>query len=149
MYEQLLDELEATQARYGEQRQPPCTDHRVEHLRQRVREELGAELPDAYAAFLRARDGLNHNGLFIYASETAPIVGATNATIQGIVQANLAWRDDEHFVNYLVFGEGNMDLYVRHLPTGDYHVVDRVPGNLIETHPSFEQLLAVALRAHL
>ena len=28
-------------------------------------------------------------------------------------------------------------------------VPDRVPGNLIETHPSFDQLLAAALRAHL
>jgi hypothetical protein len=42
-----------------------------------------------------------------------------------------------------------MDLYVRHLPTGDYHVIDLIAGNLIETHPSFDQLLAAALRAHL
>jgi hypothetical protein len=148
MYQQLLDELEAVQARYGEQPQPPCPDDRLEQLRQRVREELGAELPDEYIAFLRTRDGLNHNGLFIYASETAPVVGATNATIQGVVQANLGWRDYEPWGAYLVFGEGNMDLYVRHLPTGEYRVIDRVPGNIIETHPSFDRLLAAALRAH-
>jgi hypothetical protein len=149
MCQQLLDELQAAQARYGEQRQPPCTDELLEQLRRRVHEELGAELPDEYAAFLRAQDGLNHNGLFIYASETVPVVGATDASIQGIVEANVGWRDDEHLVTYLVFGEGNMDLYVRHLPTGDYHVIDRVPGNLIETHRSFDQLLAAAIRAHL
>jgi hypothetical protein len=149
MYQQLLDVLNAAQARYGEQRQPPCTDDRLEQLRRRVREELGAELPSEYAAFLRAQDGLNHNGLFIYASETTSVVGATNAIIQGIVEANLGWRDDPHASIYLVFGEGNLDLYVRHVPTGAYHVIDRVPGNLIESYPSFDQLLAAALKAHL
>jgi hypothetical protein len=149
MDQQLLDELRAAQAKYGEQRQPACTEARLERLRQRVRDELGAELPDEYAAFLRAQDGLNHNGLFIYASETAPVVGSTHATIQGIVEANLGWRDDERFLEYLALGEGNMDVYVRHVPTGEYHVVDRVPGNLIERYRSFDQLLAAALKAHL
>jgi hypothetical protein len=149
MLQQLLREFEAVQARYGEQRQPPCTDDRLEQLRRRMCDDIGAELPDEYAAFLRTQDGLNHNGLCIYASETAPVVGATNATIEGVVEANLAWRDDEHLAAYLVFGEGNMDLYVRHLPTGAYQVIDRVPGYFIEAHASFSQLLAAALRAHL
>ena len=149
MYQQLLAQLEAEKARYGEQRQPPCTDDRLERLRRRVRERLGAELPSEYAAFLRAQDGLNHNGLFVYASETAPVVGARDATIQGFVEANLVWRDDDRLCSYLVFGDGNMDLYARHLPIGEYHVLDRVPGNLVERYPSFDQLLAAALKAHL
>jgi hypothetical protein len=149
MYEQLLTQVGAKQAKYGEQSQPPCTEERLGRLRRRVREEIDAELPEGYADFLRTQDGLNHNGLFIYASETSPVVGAKDATIEGIVDANLGWRDDEHFNDYLVFGEGNMDLYVRHLPTGEYQVIDRTPGNLIETQPSFDQLLAAALKAHL
>ncbi|HLM58673.1 MAG TPA: YrhA family protein [Pyrinomonadaceae bacterium] len=149
MYEQLLTQVGAEQAKYGEQAQPPCTEERLERLRQRARRELGVEVPEEYAAFLRAQDGLNHNGLFIYASETSPVAGAPDATIEGLVEANLGWRDDEHFNSYLVFGEGNMDLYVRHLPTGDYQVIDRTPGNLIETHPSLDQLIAAALKAHL
>jgi hypothetical protein len=149
MYEQLLTQVGAEQAKYGERSQMPCAEERLERLRRRAREELGAEVPEEYAAFLRTQDGLNHNGLFIYASETSPVNGAADATIEGLVEANLGWRDDEHFNNYLVFGEGNMDLYVRHLPTGVYQTIDRTPGNLIETSPSFEQLLAAALKSHL
>jgi SMI1 / KNR4 family (SUKH-1) len=149
MYQQLLARLRLAQATYGEQSQPPCPDERLARLRRRVHDDLGAVLPDEYAAFLRTQDGLNHNGLFVYASETTPIVGAAGATIQGIVEANLTWRDDEQMVSYLVFGDGNLDLYALHVPTGEYHVVDRVPGNLIATYPSFEQLLAAALEAHL
>ena len=59
------------------------------------------------------------------------------------------WHDDEQLSAYLVFGDGNMDLYARHLPTDEYHVLDRVPGNLIERYSSFDQLLAAALTAHL
>jgi hypothetical protein len=149
MYEQLLTRVGAEQARYGERSQPPCTEEGLERLRRRAQEELGAEVPEEYAAFLRAQDGLNHNGLFIYASETSPVAGGADATIEGFVEANLGWRDDEFFKDYLVFGEGNLDLYVRHLPTGEYRVIDRTPGNLIEQHPSFDQLIAAALKSHL
>ncbi len=149
MYEQLLTRVGEEQAKYGERSQPPCTGERLERLRQRAPAELGAEVPEEYAAFLRAQDGLNHNGLFIYASETSPVAGGADATIEGFVEANLGWRDDEFFNDYLVFGEGNMDLYVRHLPTGEYQVLDRTPGNLIEAHPAFDQLIAAALKAHL
>lgn len=149
MYEQLLTQIGAEQARYGERSQPPATEERLERLRQRAREELGAEVPEEYLDFLRTQDGLNHNGLFIYASEPSPVEGTTDATIDGLVEANLGWRDDDFFKDLLVFGEGNMDLYVRHLPTGEYRVIDRVPGNLIETHPSFKQLIAAALKSHL
>jgi hypothetical protein len=38
---------------------------------------------------------------------------------------------------------------VKHLPTGEYQVIDRTPGNLIQTHPSLAQLMAAALKAHL
>ena len=149
MYRQLLDELQGEQTRYGGHRQPPCTEERLALLRRRVREELGAELPDEYLAFLREQDGLNYNGLFVYASETTPIVCVRDASIQGIVEANLGWRDVETMRDYLVFGDGNMDLYARHLPTGEYHVLDRVPGNLIETHPSFELMMVAAFKSHL
>jgi SMI1 / KNR4 family (SUKH-1) len=149
MYERLLTAVGAEQAKYGEQSQPPCTEERLERLRRRTRAELGAELPEEYAAFLRTQDGLNHNGLFIYASEPSPVAGAGDAVIEGFVEANLGWREDEHFRAYLIFGEGNMDFYVRHLPTGEYQVIDRTPGNLIETHPSFDGLIAAALKAHL
>ena len=148
MYQQILAEVAAVQARYGEQRQPPCPDERLADLRRRAHDELGAEIPDEYLAFLRMQDGLNHNGLFIYASETARVVGTAGATIEGFVDANQGWRADEHFTHYLIFGEGNQDLYVRHLPTGAYQVIDRVPGNLVATHPTFEQLLTAALAAH-
>jgi hypothetical protein len=149
MYQQLLDEVRAEQARYGGHVQLPCPEERLAVLRRRVREDLGAELPEEYVAFLREQNGLNFNGLFIYASETTSIVGTRDASIQGIVDANLGWRDVESMRVYLVFGDGNMDLYARHLPTGEYHVLDRVPGNLIETHPSFELLMAAAFKSHL
>jgi len=74
---------------------------------------------------------------------------APGGEVQGLIYANLGWRDDPWMEDHLVFGEGNMDLYVRHLPTGEYRVIDRVPGNTIEVPATLEELLAVALAAHL
>lgn len=147
-FDDLLAPLEAAQAAVREQPQPGCGEARIETLRRRAEAELGHALPEDFCAFLRVRDGLNHNGLVIYSSETSPIVGNPTVSIQGVVEANLAWRDDAYFAYYLILGEGNLDLYVLHRPSGDYHVIDRTPGNLIETHDSFRSLLATALAAH-
>ncbi len=146
---QELIEVEAAQAKYNLPMQPPCPPGRVEGLRQRVREKLSAELPEEYAAFLLKHDGLNWNGLFVYASEKSPIAGSPGNFIQGFVEINLLYREDKWFEDYLVFGEGNMDLYVRQVSSGEYQVIDRVPGNLIETLPSFNELLAKAIKSHL
>lgn len=149
MYQELLSEVEAAQAKYGGRMQPPCSGEQLARLRESVRRGLQAELPEAYAALLRRTDGLNWNGLFIYASEETAIVGAPDASIPGFAEMNVLYRDDEWFDDLLVFGEGNMDLYVRRISTGEYQVIDRVPGNVIETLPSFERLLAAAIEAHL
>ncbi len=149
MYQDLMVQVIEAQAKYNLGAQPPCPANRVEELRRRARRELRAELPEEYAAFLRQHDGLNWNGLFLYASERTPITGSPSNFIEGFVEMNLLYREDKWFEDYLVFGEGNMDLYVRQVSTGDFQIIDRVPGNLIETVSSFDELLIKALKAHL
>lgn len=145
----LLDRVRAEQARYGEAPQPPASDDDLAALVERARAVLGGAPPEAYLALLRRENGLNHNGLFLYGSEDRPLSSKPDVTLHGLVEANLLWRDAPGLTRYLLFGEGNLDLYGLHLETGAYHVLDRVPGNVIERHGTADALIAAAIRAHL
>lgn len=144
-----LTRLAAEMGRHGVTLQPPCRPTELERLRERARRELHAELPPEYVELLVRTDGLNWNGLFIYASATTPVVRSPHASIHGFVEMNLLYWDGNSFDDLLVFGEGNMDLYTRRMSSGEYLILDRVPGNVIETCRGFEQMLDQAVKAHL
>ena len=142
MYERLLRRVEDQAVTYGETLPAPCDGRSLAELRERVRDELGAELPGAYAGFLRLRDGLNWNGLFVYAGGRSPAAG----NIEGFVEANLRYRDDDRFAGLLVFAEDGLDVYALRVSTREYQIFDQVPHNLIDTVPSFDALMCAALR---
>lgn len=147
--ERLLAELHAERARYGEAEQPPASDAEVAAMIESARVELGAEPPAAYCDLLRRSNGLNDNGLFVYATHDVPNAGTRDGVIAGFVQANLHWREGGGFDRLLVFGDGNQDLYVLDLDTADCQVRDRVPADtVIRRLMSFDALLAAALLAH-
>lgn len=146
--EALLAVVREARARYGDVDQAPAADAEIADMIARARAELGAEPPSAYADFLRRMNGLNDNGLFVYGTRTLPIAGDADSTIQGLVEANRDWREGGGLDRALVLGEGNQDLYVLDLDSGEYQVRDRVPGDVIERHASFDALLAAALSAH-
>lgn len=146
----LLEEIHDEQAKYNETRQPPATDDDIAKLTKRASEEFGTALPEQYFEFLRGENGIDYNGLVIYGTATLPLVDDPSKSLGGFVETNLLWRDNPDLKSYLVFGEGNLDLYALHLETGEFRVIDRTPtSNVEERHSSFDALLASAIRAHL
>lgn len=96
-------------------------------------------------------NGLDSNGLTIYASETTSIAGyehRKDMNIDGIVEANLAWWDSDAHRGYLFFGDGNISRYALHLPQEEYRILDRQTDTVLESVPTFEHLLCQALRDH-
>jgi hypothetical protein len=148
MYEQLIDEHVRWQLATGQQLQPPATREQVESVLRRARERLGCELPVEYSRFLLRMNGLNSNGLVIYPSEPTVVTGTTDVLIEGIVEANEAWRDDPAYSSLVFFGEGNISRYVLNCQSSHYQVLDYQTDTLIEEVSSFDQLLFSALRDH-
>jgi hypothetical protein len=85
----------------------------------------------------------------IYASQETVLQGGQDVCIWGIVEANLLHRSDPFFNDFLVFGQGNMDYYALYLPDNSYRIIDRVPGNVIDVLPSFDDLMIRAIQDNL
>jgi hypothetical protein len=148
-YQRLLLEIEHDIRTTGRTLQPGCTRNQIDQLVRSVHETLGVMLPEGYIQFLSYTDGLMYNGLMIYASQETVLQGRQDVCIWGIVEANMLHRSDPSFHDVLVFGQGNMDYYVLYLPDTSYRVIDRVPGNVIDMLPSFEDLIVRAIEDHL
>lgn len=145
MYKELLTNVAAWMKANSLQMQPPARETDVLDLRARARAELGAELPEEYCALLRETDGLDANGLVVYATRTSTIAGHDDRSIEGFVEANLGWRDLEDNRNYLFFAESGISLFSFHLGDRRYRVLDRSSGSLVEEVVTFDELVAHAL----
>src|SRR4026209_729318 len=117
MYRELLERIADVQRRLGNAPQAPSSEAQIERLLERVRAELRTELPIEYLDFLRLTNGLDWNGVVIYASETLPITGHPDRFISGIVEMNLNYREDPRFEVLLVIGSNGMDLYTYRIST--------------------------------
>lgn len=149
MYEKFLTEIEKDEASSGEQMEPGASAAERDSLKERARSELDAELPAGYLDFLGRHNGLIYNGLNIYGTERRE-AGAAGVFIDGFTEANLDYRDVDYFSDLLVFGDGNIDVYVYQVSKNEYQVRDRVPAvNVFETYKTFDELLAHALEKHL
>jgi hypothetical protein len=144
MYRNLLNRVTEEQRQFRCEPQPPCTEAQLEQLAERAMAELATELPAEYREFLRLTNGLDWNGVVIFASERTPITSYPDRFIYGFVEMNLIFReaDDSRF---LVFGSDGMDVYTYDQSTSAYEIHDQVSRDLIDTVPSFDALITKAL----
>jgi len=145
MYRDLLRRIAEEEARSGGGLQPPATEEQLLKLVTQAKTLLHTEIPAEYLEFLEQTNGLDWNGVVIYASETVPIVGHPDRTIPGVGDMNLGYRDDDRFDDLLVIGSNGMDLYTCRISKGEYEIYDEVPHELIDSLPSFDVLMTRAL----
>jgi hypothetical protein len=147
-YDALLAEVRAMKQKYQKDLQPPASDAAVDGLRRAARAQLGADIPDQYAEFLRRTNGLEFNGFGIYATDKTPLVGNERAFTGAFVEANLTWRQNPNYRKYLIFAESGEYNYVLNTESGAYEVRTQPVDALDETAASFEELLVKAFEAH-
>lgn len=134
---------------YGLVAQPPSTEDEIEELRKKSKIELGADVPDGYVDFLRITNGVDCNGLLIFAHNTVPNLNDKRKSIQGFVDANLDHRSLEEKNRLLVFAESGDDLYVYDTQTGKYQLLDHLTLDEMERFSSFETMITYAIEKRL
>ena len=145
MYRDLLRHIAVEQRSIDGAAQSPCSEGQLDRLKRRAHLELGTELPADYVDFLAHTDGLDWNGVVLYASEPSAIVGHPDRSIAGVVEMNLSFRDDRRFDDLLVLGSDGIDIYTYRASTGAYDVYDEVPHELVAEGLSFEDMMTRAL----
>ncbi|HET6975176.1 MAG TPA: YrhA family protein [Pyrinomonadaceae bacterium] len=145
MYQELLARVAEEQRRFDSEPQPPATEEELQLVVQNGSKQLHTELPGDYLHFLRLHNGLDWNGVVIYGAGSNPISKHADRSIADIVEMNLNYRDDPRFADLLVLGSNGMDIYTYRISTDRYEIYDEVPHELIESFPTFDELISKAL----
>lgn len=149
MWIELLEKIRVRFQSYGERMQSPATGVELAQLKSRVDAELAGCLPDEYLAFLRLVNGLDWNGLVVYATSRSLLHGYEDRYIEGFVEGNLNLRDFEPMKNYLVFAEDGTCLFAYSQADSEYQAITSVGLTKLDSFQTFGGLLTDALKAHL
>lgn len=138
--QQLLNAVLAERAPQEKPMQPPLSAERRQAFEQRVTQIFGYALPEAYLDVLAASDGLDWNGIKIYASE---LYAQGEVFIHmGFVEANVQLRQYEPNRDFIYFADSGMDAYRHNLVTNEFEVSDRVGGTVFDSFATAEELFA-------
>lgn len=126
--------------------QPAATLEAVETLKQQAANKLSYSLPTFYLELVQNTDGIARNGIQLYGTHTQRIHGlARESFIDGLVEANLVWREFEPNKGYVFFAESGSDLYQHNLQTDQFEVADRVGGTVFNAFATAEELFEIVL----
>lgn len=127
--------------------QPGADEATIATVRERLRSLFGAVLPDAYADLLRREDGVDVDGLVLYGSWQSPDARGPGGFWQGLVAANLLWRDVPGREDYLVLGDSDLYLLTVDLDGGAPLLRDRVTAEPVESFPDVATAIELLLAA--
>jgi hypothetical protein len=145
----LLAAVHAEQRRWGDEIRPPASDAAIAAASAAVTGELGCPLPTECARLWALSDGLDFDGVVLYDTCSRADARSAGGFWQGVVEANLLWRDDPANRELLVVGETDLDLLARHLPSGTWQRLDRVGRDRATTLATLDELVADALAPRL
>jgi hypothetical protein len=133
----------ADRASAGLRVQPALSNEELTAFRQTIIQRLNYELPAPYTDILSQTDGLDSNGIVLYASRQ--YFQGDKFLLQGFLEANLLLRVYAPNLDFIYFAESGMDLYRHNLQSNQFEVCTRIGLRAMETFATaaefFKQIL--------
>ncbi|WP_299406698.1 YrhA family protein [uncultured Roseobacter sp.] len=145
----LLARVGAEQDKAYEPLQGAAAPDQIEALRLEAETRLSARLPDDFLTYLSLSNGTDFNGLILYGANKSPDAPGPAGFWQGLVAANLAWREGGDHKDYVILGETGMDLLTVDLLGENAVGRDRVSGEVTERFLSAGAMIETYLTSHL
>ncbi|KAF0817662.1 MULTISPECIES: YrhA family protein [unclassified Cytobacillus] len=149
-WKELLIEIKKIEEKYGSSLRNPVTDVEISKLQLDIQEKLGKlELPKSYVDFLKTANGLDFNGLVIYGVDVNLLDDHEGEELQGFVETNKIWHENDWQKQYIFFGDSDTAWYCLDLKKEIYHALDKPSGTLIQAYDSFDSMFNEALQTAL
>lgn len=149
-WKELLTEIIKNEEKYESSLRNPVTDLEILNLQQLVQEKLGnIQFPESYIDFLKTVNGIDFNGLVIYAVDEELLSEQNGEHIQGFVETNEIWHENESQKQYIFFGDSDIAWYCFDLKQEIFLELDKPSGTIIQSFDCFDSMLSEALQTTL
>lgn len=146
MWKEKLEEIIQEKALYGEKVNSGALEKEIKVLNEKVAAELDVILPDEYIGVLEIINGIEYNGFMIYGIDEGLLEESPNQHINGLIELNKIWYENEQQKQYLFLGESSISWYVYDLLIKKYYELDNSLGQICDEFCSFELLVEKILR---
>ena len=141
MWKECLEEIRQEEKRYGADINCGISEEEAGVFIKAVKDELGIALPEEYLKILRIVNGIEFNGFILYGVDESLLQEAPARSVNGLIDCNQVWYENEWQKQYLFLGEGSISWYVYELKTKKYCELDNPSGELSEEFDNLEQML--------
>lgn len=141
MWKSKLQEMAQEKSLYGEKINIGATAEEVQRFLKEAGDELKVDLPKEYIKILEVINGIEFNGFILYGIDQHLLNRQPNQFINGLVEYNKIWYENEWQKKYLFLGESNISWYVYDLIECQYCELDNPSGRKMDVFNSLECLV--------
>ena len=141
MWQEQLEEIRKEERKYGDELNDGISEEEALTFIKEAEKELGAALPEEYIKILRTINGLEFNGVILYGADEHLLKEAPARSVNGMIDNNKIWYENEWQKRYLFLGESGISWYVYDLENKRYCELDNPSGELSEEFDEFEGML--------
>jgi len=141
MWKDKLQEIIQEKKIYGEKVNIGANEEEIEIFSKEAMNEIKVDLPNEYIKILRFINGIEFNGFILYGIDQHLLNKQQNQRINGLIEYNKIWYENEWQKKYLFIGESNISWYVYDLTERRYVELDNPSGRENEVFSSLECML--------
>jgi len=141
MWEEQLKIIIEEKELYDEKINEGISESEKRDFLEKVNEELQVILPKEYIALLNKVNGIEFNGYIIYGVDEYLLDTNPNQYVNGFIENNLIWYENEWQRKYIFIGESNFCWYVYGIESKRYFELDNPSGSELEEFEDFESLI--------
>lgn len=138
MWKDKLQEIIQEEELYGEKVNIGATKKEIAIFFKAAKSELNVDLPNDYVKILKRVNGLEFNGLILYGIDQYLLSKQPNQSINGLIENNKLWYENEWQKKYIFIGESSVSWYVYDLEESKYLELDNPSGEEIEVFSGLE-----------
>lgn len=147
MWQDKLQEIIKRRERRNKKINNGCSNEELAAFKKEVKRKFNQDIPNGYIEFLHMINGLDDNGLVIYCIDDFIIQEKNNQKVDGYIETNEIWYENDDQKKYMFFGDGNISWYCYDIERNKYVELDKPSGELVEEFDTFEEMISCALES--
>ena len=141
MWKENLGRIIQEEAKYSEELNSGISEEEAKLFIKEVQDEFNITLPEDYIKILKVVNGIEFNGFILYGVDEPLLQEVPKRYVNGLIDCNKVWYENEWQKQYLFLGESSMSWYVFDLKTKQYCELDNPSGDVCEKFNNLEQML--------
>ena len=141
MWKEKLQEIVEEKNLYGEKINFGATTEEIKLFFKETKTVLNVELPNDYLKILEVVNGIEFNGFILYGIDQNLLNVKQNQNINGLIECNEIWYENEWQKKYIFLGESNISSYVYNLLEHKYCELDNPSGEEVEVFSNLESMI--------